>query len=131
MHDDGAHAAILPLVTRSVLAVVLTVAVLGGAGVAVAAPAATKRCSGTFNAKVNNKRLEVSKIRARAVGCASATSLIKRFLRRADERPGCRRAAAKLPPTRGCEVGIYHCWRRLSTYCAKSSADVSWRETRR
>jgi hypothetical protein len=112
------------------------IAVLVAATLLSAAPAAaqeTKGCDGGFTVELRDDRLRVHTIRARAVSCRSAKRTVRRFFEKADDSARCYRAARRAPPTRGCSLGAWRCWRRtLIKYCARlePSADVSWRERR-
>jgi hypothetical protein len=111
------------------------IAVLVAATLLSAAPASaqqkTKGCDGGFTVELRGDRLRVHTIRARAVSCRSAKRTVRRFMEKADDSARCHRAARRTPPSRGCSVGAWRCWRRtLVKYCARlePSADVSWRE---
>jgi hypothetical protein len=115
-------------VLASVVAVAASPAA-GGKG-PVATPAA-HRCPGPLVEEVRGTTWRVRSIRATAMSCNDAARLIRRFLRKADAEPKCYRASKRPPPTRGCAVGRFHCWRAYAKYCARRGHDVSWRETRR
>jgi hypothetical protein len=110
------------------------IAVLVAATLVSAAPAAAqpaKRCDGSFTVEVRDERLRIQAIDVRAVGCRSAKRTVRRFLDKVDSSARCYRASRRPPPTRGCSVGAWRCFRRATTkYCARPqpSADVSWRE---
>jgi hypothetical protein len=110
------------------------IAVLVAATLLSAAPAAaqqTRRCDGGFTVEVRGDRLRVHTIDARAVSCRSAKRTVRRFLEKVDDSARCHRASRRSPPTRGCSVGTWRCWRRpIIKYCARlqPSADISWRE---
>jgi len=95
-----------------------------------AGAAASHRCAGPLFAEVRATTWRVGSIRATALSCNAATALIRRFFRKANAKLKCHRASRRPPPTRGCAVGRYHCWRGLAHYCAREGHDVSWRETR-
>jgi hypothetical protein len=100
--------------------------------VTVAAPAAGSAapCPGKLTAELGDSDLRVRAIRATGMSCDSAKRLIRRFFDKADSRPRCRREAAKSPPTPGCSVGRFQCWRGIAKYCARRGQDVSWRDRR-
>lgn len=96
-----------------------------------AGAAAAHGCPGPLVEEVRGTTWRLRSIRATALSCNAATALIRRFFRKADAQLKCHRASRRPPPTRGCAVGRYHCWRGLAHYCARQGHDVSWRETRR
>ncbi len=110
------------------------IAVLVAATLLSAPPASaqqTRRCDGGFTIEVRGDRLRVHAIDARAVGCRAAKRTVRSFLDKVDRSARCHRASRRPPPTRGCSVGAWRCFRRATTkYCARPqpSADVSWRE---
>jgi hypothetical protein len=107
----------------------VVVAALVAAGAAPATgPAAS--CRGSLTVELGDSTLRVSAIRTSGMGCRSGRRLIRRFFHEADSRPRCRREAEKSPPTPGCSVGRFQCWRGLAKYCARPGQDVSWRDRR-
>jgi hypothetical protein len=88
------------------------------------------RCVGTVTVTVAQKRVRASSIRTSRVSCAVGRALIRSFLTKATSHPSCRRAADKPPPTRGCVVLGFHCFRKRSaSYCTTVSGKlVQWRE---
>jgi hypothetical protein len=116
-------------VHAGVLAGIAAIVALGAAGPAPAAQTETK-CRGSLVVELGQADLRVRGIRTRAMSCSAGKRVIRRFFDKADSRPRCRREAEKDPPTPGCKVGRFHCWRGLATYCTRRSADVSWRDRR-
>jgi hypothetical protein len=116
--------------------IVLAVALAGFVALTAATPAATgragataaARCSGTLTEEVAGATLRVRSIRTTNMSCTSGKKLIRRFLRKADRDGRCRRASVRPPPTNGCAVGSFHCWRNTAKYCARRGQDVSWRD---
>jgi hypothetical protein len=89
------------------------------------------RCAGTVTVTVAGKRVRASSIRATRVSCVVGRALIGSFLTKAASSRSCRRAADKAPPTRGCVVVGYHCFRNKpsASYCTTVSGKlVQWRE---
>ena len=86
-----------------------------------------KRCSGSV--KVHS--VLAGSIRTTKVSCAAGKALIHRLLSRVQTSRSCRRAADRPPPTTGCVVSGYHCFRKRSpNYCATTSGRlVQWRES--
>jgi hypothetical protein len=105
-------------------------AILVVAGPAPATGSAAASCRGAITVTLGDSTLRVTGIRTRAMSCRSGKQLIRRFFAKADGNPRCRREAAKSPPTPGCSVGRFQCWRGLAKYCARRSQDVSWRDRR-
>jgi hypothetical protein len=118
----------MPLVRAAVLAVLVPLA--AAAGSAPATETAAGRCSGSLTVPLGDSELRVRAIRTTGMSCRSGKRLIRRFFDKADSRPRCRREAAKPPPTPGCSVGRFQCWRGLAKYCARRGQDVSWRDRR-
>jgi hypothetical protein len=116
-------------VRAGVLIAVVAVLVAAAAS-APATERAAAACSGSLSVQLGDSTLRVSGIRTRAMSCRSGRRLIRRFFRKADGNARCRREAAKSPPTPGCSVGRFQCWRGLAKYCARRSQDVSWRDRR-
>jgi hypothetical protein len=96
-----------------------------------AGAAATRGCPGGLTEELRGTSWRIHSIRATSLSCAAARRQIRRFFDKADVSRRCHRASRRRPPTRGCAVGSYHCWRGLAKYCARPGHDVSWRETRR
>jgi hypothetical protein len=93
--------------------------------------AAETRCAGTVTVTVVGKRVRASSIKTTKVSCTVGRALIGSFLTKVDSSRACRRAAGKAPPTKGCMVVSYHCFRNKpsASYCATVSGKlVQWRE---
>jgi hypothetical protein len=89
------------------------------------------RCAGTVTVTVVGKRVRASAIKTTKVSCTVGRALIGSFLTKASSSRTCRRAAGKPPPTKGCVVGGYHCFRNKpsASYCTTVSGRlVQWRE---
>jgi hypothetical protein len=89
------------------------------------------RCAGTVTVTVVGKRVRASSIKTTKVSCTVGRALIASFLTKVDSSRACRRAAGKAPPTKGCMVVSYHCFRNKpsASYCATVSGKlVQWRE---
>ena len=86
----------------------------------------SKRCTGTV--KVHS--ILASSIRTTKVSCTDGKAVIRSLLSRVGSSASCRRAADRPPPTTGCVVSGYHCFRKRSPdYCATTSGKVvQWRE---
>jgi len=86
----------------------------------------SKRCTGTV--KVHS--ILASSIRTTKVSCTDGKAVIRSLLTRVASSASCRRAADRPPPTTGCVVSGYHCFRKRSPdYCATTSGKVvQWRE---
>jgi hypothetical protein len=111
---------------RRLLLAVICVAALGApASMAEGVPVA-KRCTGTV--KVHS--LLASSIRTTKLSCTDGKAVIHDLLSRVGSSPSCRRAADRPPPSTGCVVSGYHCFRKRSPdYCATTSGKlVQWRE---
>jgi hypothetical protein len=117
-------------VRAGVLAGLAVLAGLVAAGSAPATETAAAKCRGSLSVELGDSKLRVRAIRTTGMSCRSGKRLIRRFFDRADSRPRCRREAEKDPPTPGCRVGRFHCWRGLAKYCARRGQDVSWRDRR-
>jgi hypothetical protein len=117
------------LVRAGVLAGLAVLVALAAAGPAPATGSAAK-CRGSLTVELGESTLRVRAIRTTGMSCRSGKRLIRRFFDKADSRPRCRREAAKPPPTPGCSVGRFQCWRGLAKYCARRGQDVSWRDRR-
>lgn len=110
---------------------VLLLLALSGAAVTAgtSAGAASGSCAGTVTEQVNGHTVRASSIATRNTGCRHGKRIIRRFLNKADRKPTCNRRSKQPPPTSGCHVGAYNCFRSGSTYCASpQSREVSWRE---
>jgi membrane-bound lytic murein transglycosylase B len=110
---------------RLLLALACAAALCAPASMAQGVPVA-KRCSGSV--KVHS--FLAGSIRTTKVSCTAGKALIHSLLSRVQTSPSCRRAANRPPPTRGCVVSGYHCFRKRSPdYCATTSGKlVQWRE---
>jgi hypothetical protein len=117
----------MPILRAGALAALVVLAALTAAAGPASGAAA---CRGSLAVELGNADLRVSGIRTTNMSCPSGKRLIRRFFRKADTRPRCRREAAKDPPTPGCSVGSFRCWRGLAKYCARRGQDVAWRERR-
>ena len=86
-----------------------------------------KRCTGSV--KVHS--VLASSIRTTKVSCTAGKALIHSLLSRVGSSPSCRRAADRPPPTSGCVVAGYHCFRKRSPdNCATTGGKlVQWRES--
>jgi hypothetical protein len=111
---------------RLLLAAACAAALCAPAALAQGVPVA-KRCSGSV--KVHS--VLARSIRTTRVSCTAGKALIHRLLSRVEASPWCRRAADRPPPTTGCVVSGYHCFRKRSPdYCATTSGKlVQWRES--
>jgi hypothetical protein len=111
---------------RPLLAVACIAALCAPASTARGVPVAN-RCSGSV--KVHS--VLASSIRTTKVSCTAGRALVHSLLSRVATSPSCRRAADRPPPTRGCVVSGYHCFRKRSPdYCATTSGKlVQWRES--
>jgi hypothetical protein len=107
---------------------VLVVVLVAAAGPAPATESAAAACRGGLTLQLGGATLQVRAIRTRAMSCRSGKRLIRRFFERADSERRCCRQAERSPPTPGCAVGRFRCWRGLAKYCARRSQDVSWRD---
>jgi hypothetical protein len=76
------------------------------------------------------RAVAASSIRTTKVSCTGGKAVIRSLLSRVGSSASCRRAADRPPPTTGCVVSGYHCFRRRSPdYCATTSGKVvQWRE---
>jgi len=112
---------------RPVLVALACVAALcAPASMAEGVPVA-KRCTGSI--KLN--AVLASSIRTTKVSCTAGKAVIHSLLSRVGSSASCRRAADRPPPTTGCVVSGYHCFRkRRPDYCATTSGKVvQWRES--
>jgi hypothetical protein len=111
---------------RLLLAVVCAAALCAPAAMAQGVPVA-KRCSGSV--KVHS--VLASSIRTTKVSCTAGKALVHSLLSRVATSPACRRAADRPPPTTGCVVSGFHCFRKRSPdYCATTGGKlVQWRES--
>jgi hypothetical protein len=93
-------------------------------------PAAAKAgCSGKVRGSINGHRVVARSIEVRRISCAKGRKTIRRFFAKADRDRKCNRRSHKPPPSSGCGVGSFNCFRNASTYCASpSGSEVSWRE---
>jgi hypothetical protein len=112
----------LVLASLALLALAATAVPASGRG---AAPA---RCSGHVTRTVDGETVRARSIRTSAMTCRAGKRLIRSFLRKANAQARCRRASERTPPTPGCAVRRFHCWRGVATYCARRGHDVSWSE---
>jgi hypothetical protein len=116
-------------VHAGVLAAVAVIVAFAATAPATAAESVTS-CRGGLTVELGQSDLRVRAIRTSGMSCSSGKRLIRRFFDKADSRPRCRREAEKDPPTPGCSVGRFQCWRGLAKYCARRGHDVSWRDRR-
>ena len=86
----------------------------------------SRHCTGTV--KVHS--ILASSIRTTNVSCTDGKAVIRGLLSQVGSSASCRRAADRPPPTTGCVVSGYHCFRKRSPdYCATTSGKVvQWRE---
>jgi hypothetical protein len=91
---------------------------------------AAASCRGGLSVELGDSTLRVGAIRPTGMSCRSGKRLIRRFFGKADSNRHCRRVAAMNPPTPGCSVGRFRCWRGLAKYCARRGQDVTWRDRR-
>jgi hypothetical protein len=110
---------------RLLLALICAAALCAPASMAAGVPVA-KRCTGSV--KVHS--LLASSIRTTKISCADGKAVIHSLLSRVGSSSSCRRAADRPPPSMGCVVSGYHCFRQRSPdYCATTSGKlVQWRE---
>jgi hypothetical protein len=111
---------------RLLLALTCAAALCAPASLAQGVPVA-KRCDGSV--KVHS--VLARSIRTTKVSCTAGKTVIRSLLTRVGSSPACRRAADRPPPTTGCIVSGYHCFRKRSPdYCATTSGKlVQWRES--
>jgi hypothetical protein len=111
---------------RLLLAAACAAAPCAPAAMAQGVPVA-KRCSGSV--KVHS--VLASSIRTTKVSCTAGKVLVHSLLSRVGTSPACRRAADRPPPTSGCVVSGFHCFRKRSPdYCATTGGKlVQWRES--
>jgi hypothetical protein len=111
---------------RLLLAAACAAALCAPAAMAQGVPVA-KRCSGSV--KVDS--VLASSIRTTKVSCTAGKTLVHSLLSRVGTSPACRRAADRPPPTSGCVVSAFHCFRKRSPdYCATTGGKlVQWRES--
>jgi hypothetical protein len=111
---------------RLLLAAACAAAPCAPAAMAQGVPVA-KRCSGSV--KVHS--VLASSIRTTKVSCTAGKALVHSLLSRVGTSPACRRAADRPPPTSGCVVSGFHCFRKRSPdYCATTGGKlVQWRES--
>jgi hypothetical protein len=114
---------------RLLLALGCAVALCAPSSMAAGLPVAT-RCAGSVLVKVGATSVRASSIRTTKVSCTAGKSVVRGLLTKAGRSPACRRAADRPPPTTGCVVSGYHCFRKRSPdYCATTSGKlVQWRE---
>jgi hypothetical protein len=123
---------------RNVVALVLlSLTVVVPATLVAAAPGAradahahaSGSCSGTITVQIAGKEQTASHIKTMNVSCETGKSVLHSFLRKAAAHSGCRIAAGRPAPTRGCLVSGYHCFlKRTPDYCATvSGREVEWR----
>ena len=118
---------LLALVCAAALCAPSSTTARQAAGVPIATP-----CSGSVIVKVAGTRIRASSIRTTKVSCTRGRAVIDRLLTKASSTPSCRHAADRPPPTTGCVVVGYHCFRKRSPdYCATVTGKlVQWRENR-
>jgi hypothetical protein len=117
--------------TALIVAISGLLAVLAAApapGSASAAPA--RACPGSITEEIAGTTWRVRSIRTTGMSCKAGKKQIRSFFHKADRNSRCRRASERPPPTKGCAVGRFHCWRGIAKYCARTGQDVSWRERR-
>ena len=115
----------------------LTAAVVAAALVLVAALAAgneapTARaavCSGSVTEQINGRTIRARSIATRATTCTNGRGVLRSFLAKADRSESCHRASKRPPPTSGCGIRGFNCFRNASTYCASPGGkSVMWKE---
>jgi hypothetical protein len=98
-----------------------------GAGQPTASIART--CGGTVEKTINGHTIRAHGITTYNASCKGGKRVIRSFLKKADLHQSCNHASKQPPPTKGCVVRHFHCFRNGSTYCATpSSKSVSWKE---
>ena len=114
-------------VTVLVLAVVALIAASAASSEVPIATAAA--CSGRVDEQINGKMIRARSISTRRTGCANGRGLLRSFLDKADRSESCNRASKQPPPTSGCSVRGFNCFRNGSTYCASPGGrSVMWKE---
>ena len=110
-----------------VLAAVTLVAALAASNAAPIATAAA--CSGRVTAQLNGEIIRARSISTRRTSCTNGRRVLRSFLEKADRSESCNRASKRPPPTSGCSVRGFNCFRNGSTYCASPGGkSVMWRE---
>jgi len=90
---------------------------------------AAANCGGTVTGSIDGNQVRARSIATRNTSCRAGKNVIRRFLSKANRKPSCNRRSKRPPPTSGCGIGSFNCFRRDSTYCASPSArEISWRE---
>jgi hypothetical protein len=117
-------------VRRLLLALACAAALCAPSSTAAGVPVAT-RCAGSVTVKVAGTFVRASSFRTTKVSCTVGRAVVSSFLSKAASSPSCRRAANRPPPTTGCVVVGYHCFRKRSPdYCATVTGKlVQWRES--
>ena len=123
---------VVALVLLSLIGVVPATLVAAAPGARADAHAhahASGSCSGTITVPIAGKKQTASHIKTMNVSCETGKSVLHSFLRKAAAHSGCRIAAGRPAPTRGCLVSGYHCFlKRTPDYCATvSGREVEWR----
>lgn len=114
------------LVLAAIAALALVVAAAGSAGTPTATAAS---CRGIVTEKINAKTVRAESIVTRKTGCTNGRRVLRAFLERANANETCNRASMEPPPTSGCGVRGFRCFRNGSTYCASpGSKSVEWKE---
>ncbi len=115
------------LIALVVLAAVTLVAALAASSETPSATAAA--CSGRVNEQINGKTIRVRSISTRRTSCTNGRRVLRSFLEKADRSESCNRASKQPPPTSGCSVRGFNCFRNGSTYCASPGGrSVTWKE---
>ncbi len=115
------------LITVALSAAVTLVAALAASGAAPIATAAA--CSGSVSEQINGKMIRARSISTRATSCTNGRRVLRSFLEKADRSESCNRASKQPPPTRGCSIRGFNCFRNGSTYCASPGGkSVMWKE---
>ena len=113
-----------PLLLALACAAVLCAPSATTARQAAGVPVATS-CAGSVTVKVKGTSVRASSIRTTKVSCTAGKALIRSLLTKVGSSPACRRAADRPPPTTGCIVTGYHCFRKRSPdYCSTVSGQV-------
>lgn len=114
-------------ITVLVLAVVALIAASAASREVPIATAAA--CSGRVDEQINGKMIRARSISTRRTSCANGRGLLRSFLDKADRSESCNRASKQPPPTSGCSVRGFNCFRNGSTYCASPGGrSVMWKE---
>ena len=115
------------LIAVAAPAALLLVVALGASSAAPVAIAAA--CSGSVSEQINGKTIRARSIATRGTSCTNGKRVLRSFLAKADRSESCNRASKRPPPTSGCSVRGFNCFRNGSTYCASPGGkSVIWKE---